>query len=122
MLLFAFRTTDYKDIANLDVLVETYGRYPKTYIKATVLGAADAIAKNAVIIDRKAGNLNRAMAVLYSTVVVILIWRAGEAIYHERHAQKIPTATASARSTATGPNAGGRSSQRQKERRESTTK
>lgn len=118
MLLFAFRTTNYKDIANLDVLVKTYGRYPKTFIRSTVLGAADAIAKNAIIIDRKAANLNRAMMVLYSTVVLILMWRGGEAIYHERHTER--PATAAARPTACGPNAGDCSSQRQKERRDPT--
>jgi len=65
-----------------------------------VLGAADAIAKNAVIIDRKASDLNRAMLVLYSTVVLILIWHGGEVIYHERHAQTPGTAAATARPTA----------------------
>lgn len=112
MLLFAFRSTNYKDIANLDVLVETYGRFPKTYIRSTVLGAADAIAKNAVIIDRKASDLNRAMLVLYSTVVLILIWHGDEAIYHERHAQTPGTTAATARSTARGSNAGSGPGQR----------
>lgn len=41
LLLRAFRTTDYLDFPNLDNLVETYQWYPKTYIRSTVLGAAD---------------------------------------------------------------------------------
>lgn len=121
MLLLAFRTTDYKDIPNLDVLVETYAWYPKTYIRSAVLGAADAIAKNTPIIDRKARDLNRAMAILYGTVVVILIWRAGEATYYERHVEKPPAAAPTAKPTARGPDAGSRTSQRQEERRNSAS-
>jgi len=112
MLLSAFRTTDYKDIPNLDVLVETYAWYPKTYIRSLVLGAAEAVAKNSPIIDRKARSLNRAMAILYGTVVVIFIWRAGEAIYHERHAETPKAAAATAKPSARASNAGSSPSQR----------
>ncbi len=106
MLLLAFRTTDYQDVPNLDVLVQTYAWYPKTYIRSLVLGAAEAISKNTPIIDRKARDLNRAMAVLYVTVVVILIWRAGEAIYHERHFENTPGATVSAKPTTAASDTG----------------
>jgi hypothetical protein len=117
MLLLAFRTTDYQDVPNLDVLVQTYAWYPKTYIRSLVLGAAEAISKNTPIIDRKARDLNRAMAVLYVTVVVILIWRAGEAIYYERHVDNPPGATATAKPTAGASDAGIRTNHQQKGRR-----
>jgi hypothetical protein len=120
MLLRAFRTRVYKDVPNLDVLVKTYAQYPKTYIRSVVLGAADAIAKNTPIIDRKARDFNRAMAVLYGTVVLILIWRAGEAIYYERHVEKPPAATATAKPTAGPSDAGIRTNHQHKERRNPT--
>ena len=93
MLLRAFRTTDYKDFPNLDELVQTFSWYPKTYVRSTVLGAAESVANNAVIIDRKARGLNRAMTVLYLTIIVVLGWRAGEAYYHQQHIRQQPAAT-----------------------------
>lgn len=107
MLLLAFRTTDYEDFPNLDTLVQTYQWYPKTFVRSVVLGAATTIAKNTLTIDRKARDLNRAMAVLFISVIVILCWRVGEAMYHEQHFQRVGTATAaSPAATDTGQYAG----------------
>jgi hypothetical protein len=91
LLLTAFQTADYLDFPNLENLVETYQWYPKTYIRATVLGAAESISKNAIAIDRKARELNRAMAVLLFTVIIILGWKAGEAYDEQRSGGKGPT-------------------------------
>lgn len=65
MLFLAFRTKDYIDTPNLDALIDTYERWPLTYIRSVVFGTADALGKNALTIDSKARNLNRTMAVLF---------------------------------------------------------
>jgi hypothetical protein len=86
MLLNAFRTSDYKDFPDLDKLLTYYPWYPKTYAKWLVEAAAEAIAENAPIIDRKSRDLNRAMAVLFWTVLIILSFREIEAVTHEQQA------------------------------------
>ena len=79
LLLRAFQTTDIQDFPNLETLARTYAYYPKTYLRATVVGAAETVARNGVVIDRKARELNFAMAVLFGTVIVVLGWRVAEA-------------------------------------------
>ena len=97
MLFLAFRTKDYIDTPSLDVLVETYERWPVTFVRSVVVGTADAVAKNGPIIDSKARDLNRTMAVLFGVLVLILTVRAIEAVSNERRdsvqPQPTPTAT-----------------------------
>jgi hypothetical protein len=80
MLFLAFRTKDYIDTPNLDALIDTYERWPLTYIRSVVVGTADAIGKNALTIDSKARNLNRTMAVLFTVMIFILAARIVEAL------------------------------------------
>ncbi len=117
MLLLAFRTTDYQDFPNLDDLVKTYQWYPKTYVRSTVLGAAESIAKNSIIIDRKARDLNRAMAVLFLTVIVILGWRVIEAYDHDRTVRNAAATAVSTGSRAASAHASKHTSADTKKRR-----
>jgi hypothetical protein len=77
----AFLTFDYDDVPNLDELGRTYEFYPKTFTKSVVLAAAEVVAKNAPRIDAKAKLLNRAMAVLFGSIVIVLAVRVGEAVH-----------------------------------------
>jgi hypothetical protein len=79
MLFLAFRTFEYIDTPNLDELVRTYERWPLTYVRSVVVGTADAVSKNGPVIDRKARELNRAMAVLLIVVVLVIGVRTYEA-------------------------------------------
>ncbi len=79
MLFMAFRTFTYMDTPSLDELVRTYERWPLTYIRSVVLGTAEAVAKNGPVIDKKARDLNRTMAVLFVAVIMIIAYRTYEA-------------------------------------------
>lgn len=96
MLFFAFRTYEYIDTPNLDELVRTYERWPLTYIRSVVLGTANAVSTNGRVIDRKARDLNRTMAVLFAVVTVIIASRAYEAV----SLQHVRTAVARAANAA----------------------
>jgi hypothetical protein len=80
MLFLAFRTKDYIDTPNLDLLVDTYERWPVTYIRSVVIGTAEAVAKNAPMINAKARGLNRTMALLFAVMAFILTVRTLEAL------------------------------------------
>lgn len=95
LLLNAFKTYDYVDTPNLDELVRTYERWPLTYVRSVVIGTADAVTRNGSVIDRKARDLNRTMAVLFTVVIVVIAARAFEAVNAERRG-----------SSAAGPHAG----------------
>jgi hypothetical protein len=84
LLLNAFKTYGYIDTPNLDELVRTYERWPLTYVRSVVIGTADAVTQNGSIIDRKARDLNRAMAVLFAVVIVVIAARTFEAVSGER--------------------------------------
>ncbi len=84
MLLLAFKTYEYIDTPSLDELVRTYERWPVTYVRSVVIGTADAVGKNSSVIDRKARDLNRTMAVLFIAIILVIAARAYEAVNAER--------------------------------------
>ncbi|MEA2665232.1 MAG: hypothetical protein QOI11_2176 [Candidatus Eremiobacteraeota bacterium] len=89
LLLNAFKTydyVDYVDTPNLDELVRTYERWPLTYVRSVVIGTADAVTQNGSVIDRKARDLNRTMAVLFTVVIVVIAARTFEAVSAEQRA------------------------------------
>ena len=45
---------------------------PLAHIRSVVIGTADAVTQNGSVIDRKARDLNRTMAVLFGVVVIVI--------------------------------------------------
>jgi hypothetical protein len=84
LLFSAFKTYGYIDTPNLDELVRTYDRWPLTYVRSVVIGTADAVTKNGFVIDRKARDLNRTMAVLFAVVITVIASRTFEAVHGEQ--------------------------------------
>ncbi len=99
ILLRTFQTYVYIDVPSLDQLALTWQRWPKTFLKATVAGAADALARNRPAIDKKARDLNLAMNLVYVVTVIVLCVRLLEG-YTAQHGYQGTTNPASTTSSA----------------------
>jgi hypothetical protein len=72
MLLRTFETYEYIDVPDPDVFVQSWQRWPQTFLKSVFEGTADAISRNGPTIDAKARNLNTAMRWVYGVTVIVI--------------------------------------------------
>jgi hypothetical protein len=80
MLFRIFRTFWYLDVPDPAIFVQSWQRWPQTFLKSVFEGTSLAIASNSGTIDAKARQLNGAMIWVYSVTVVVIAVRLSEVL------------------------------------------
>lgn len=78
ILLRTFETYEYIDVPDPEVFVESWQRWPQTFLKSVFEGTALALATNRPTIDAKARQLNNAMRWVYAVTSVVIVIRFSE--------------------------------------------